>query len=226
MNLYEYCGDDPVNGVDPSGDVSAGDVGQFLLGATDAINPIKIAHGLAQLPGLAVGMATGRISPTGVGQSLFQGVEFWSAPNARVAGQRFTGDALMFAGGVGAVTKLRALAAAGADLSEAAAAGGGAGSAVNEGVYVVTRANGDVYVGQSGNITERLVQHVASGKVTSSEVANAQRFAVGGGKTAREIAEQTKLDSYGGVRSLRTVNIRNPIGARRISLMGPGYVRP
>jgi len=38
-----------------------------------------------------------------------------------------------------------------------------------------------------------------------------------GGKTAREIAEQLRINSLGGVRNLE--NIRNPIGAARQYLL-------
>lgn len=47
-----------------------------------------------------------------------------------------------------------------------------------------------------------------------------------GGKTQREIAEQLKLDSFGGRDADGVVNLVNPIGDRRLSLMPEGYVRP
>jgi hypothetical protein len=43
-----------------------------------------------------------------------------------------------------------------------------------------------------------------------------------GGKTAREIAEQIRIDELG-IESLE--NLRNPIGPGRLHLMPPGYVR-
>ena len=66
----------------------------------------------------------------------------------------------------------------------------------NEGIYIVKTPAGD-YVGQSGNISQRLVQHVYSGKFTQAEVNAAERIAVSGGKMAREIAEQLKIDEMG-----------------------------
>jgi hypothetical protein len=95
------------------------------------------------------------------------------------------------------------------------AAGETAGVA-NEGIYIVTSAFG-VCVGQSGNITRRFAQHVASQKFSQAEVNAAIRIEVVGGKFAREIAEQLKIDELGGIRSL--LNIRNPIGPGRFKLM-------
>lgn len=48
---------------------------------------------------------------------------------------------------------------------------------IESGNYVVSTPVGE-YVGQSGNISTRLEQHVASGKFTQAEVDAAQRFAV------------------------------------------------
>jgi len=99
-----------------------------------------------------------------------------------------------------------------------------AAETANEGIYVVRSEAGN-YVGQSGNITQRLAQHVSTGKFTQAEVDAAERFAVSGGKTAREIAEQLKIDSpeFGGIDNL--LNKVNPIGVRRLDLMPDGYTR-
>ena len=59
---------------------------------------------------------------------------------------------------------------------------------VESGIYVVSTPGGQ-YVGQSGNISNRLGQHVAKGKFTQEEVDSAQRFAVPGTKLDREVAE-------------------------------------
>jgi len=96
--------------------------------------------------------------------------------------------------------------------------------AVNEGIYVVTRSDGAVYVGQSSNIDARLAQHVRADKFTQAEVDQAERFGVSGGKTDREIAEQLKIDEFGGKKAV--LNVVNPIGDARINLMPKGYVRP
>ena len=95
----------------------------------------------------------------------------------------------------------------------------------NEGVYVI-RATRGTYVGQSGDITARFSQHLIEngGRFTQAELDAAERVAVTGGKTAREIAEQQKIDELGGVDAL--MNIRNPIGLRRLGLMPQPYLRP
>ena len=101
----------------------------------------------------------------------------------------------------------------------------GASEVANEGIYVVRSSKG-VYVGQSGNISGRLGRHVADDKFTQAEIDAAERILVRGGKTQREIAEQLKLDSFGGRDADGVVNLVNPIGDRRLSLMPEGYVRP
>ena len=105
----------------------------------------------------------------------------------------------------------------------ASVAGAAAEDATNEGIYVINSARG-AYVGQSGNIANRLTGYVSSGRFSQGEIDAAQRIEVFGGKTAREIAEQQKIDELGGVDSL--LNIRNPIGASRFDLMPQPYSRP
>jgi hypothetical protein len=102
-------------------------------------------------------------------------------------------------------------------------AGAGAAKEVDEGIYVIRGAE-ETYIGQSGNISGRLGQHVDSGRFSQAEVNAAERIGVSGGKTAREIAEQHKIDELGGIRALG--NLRNPIGPRRFELMPEGYTRP
>jgi hypothetical protein len=87
---------------------------------------------------------------------------------------------------------------------------------IESGNYVISTPLGD-YVGQSGQISVRLQQHVANGKFTQAEVHAAQRFAVPGTKLDREIAEQALIDSMGGVDNL--LNVVNPIGPARFHVM-------
>jgi RHS repeat-associated protein len=101
--------------------------------------------------------------------------------------------------------------------------GGNTANASDEGIYVIRGAE-ETYVGQSGNISQRLAQHVESGRFRQAEVNAAERIGVPGGKTAREIAEQHKIDQLGGITALG--NLRNPIGPRRFRLMPEGYTRP
>ena len=84
------------------------------------------------------------------------------------------------------------------------------------GIYLVSTPEGD-YVGQSGDITTRLGQHVTNRKFTQEQVDAARRFSVPGTKLDREIAEQTMIDALGGKTKL--LNNRNPIGDRRCGLM-------
>ena len=89
------------------------------------------------------------------------------------------------------------------------------GAKVVEGIYEFTAASGKTYVGQSGNIAVRLEQHIASGKLLPGT--SARITEVMGGKTAREIAEQLRINRLGGIKYLE--NIRNPIGPTRQYLL-------
>jgi hypothetical protein len=92
-----------------------------------------------------------------------------------------------------------------------------------EGIYVIRGAD-ETYVGQSGNMSGRLAQHVASGRFTQAEADAAETIGVSGGKTAREIAEQQKIDDLRDI-GVRLGNKRNPIGCARLHLMPESYAR-
>jgi hypothetical protein len=66
--------------------------------------------------------------------------------------------------------------------------------------------------------------YATTSSFTQEELNAAERFGVSGGKTAREIAEQQKIDEFDGIGNL--LNKRNPIGPRRFHLMPEGYSRP
>lgn len=91
-------------------------------------------------------------------------------------------------------------------------------------IYVVTKEDGSVYVGQSGNIARRLNQHLRRNKFTQAEIDNARVIPVPGGKLSREIREQLAIDDR---RQLgkQLLNERNPIGMERIGLMPQPYMR-
>lgn len=93
-----------------------------------------------------------------------------------------------------------------------------AAAGATEGIYEYTSKSGRQYVGQSNDIDRRLGEHIRDGRVTPEEAARATRTEVPGGKTAREIAEQRRIDELGGVDNLE--NVRNPIGQNRRHLMG------
>jgi RHS repeat-associated protein len=111
-----------------------------------------------------------------------------------------------FLGGQGAITLVTA--------------GTGSGSAVKtaqEGIYEFTASSGKTYVGQSSNIPQRLIQHINNGKLLAKDVQTVKTTTVTGGKVAREIAEQTRIDRLGGIKNLE--NVRNPIGPARSYLL-------
>lgn len=223
---YGYAGDDPIDGIDPTG------LGGPLSGLVSAVkHPVRTGEQLAvgayhaevglggcytgltscdyaenfgagalnqalKLEDLAVSIQSyGMFSPTwGVG------APHPCEPGYEAGGFTFNA-ALMFVPGAGEA---------------------GAVVEATEGIYVI-RGAAETYVGQSGDISSRLAAHVASGRFSQAEVDQAERIGVAGGKTAREIAEQRKIDELGGIDNLG--NLRNPIGARRLHLMGPVYVR-
>lgn len=111
-----------------------------------------------------------------------------------------------------------------------AAAATGAASTIDDaeeiarkGIYEFpdSAGSGKPYVGQSGNIPQRLKQHRASGHL--GEGVPAKTSPVDGGKLAREIAEHRRIQKItGGVpaaKSPRVSNKRNPIGPRRGHLL-------
>ncbi|MCU1492252.1 MAG: hypothetical protein JWO62_16, partial [Acidimicrobiaceae bacterium] len=218
---YGYTGGNPVNGVDPLGLCSdAG--GTFLVpgachwtsrswvmqtentlqgqkgGGFSWTNGLKaVADYGTGIANFAVSTATlgnGHVSAPYCGFGWASDVGYWYA-----AGATFV------------------LGGAEADAANATE------TSVNEGVYVI-RSTGGNYVGQSGNIDQRLAGYVSSGRFTQAEVDAAERTLATGGKTAREVAEQLQIDSMGGVDNL--LNIRNPIGDGRVSLMPQPYARP
>lgn len=86
-----------------------------------------------------------------------------------------------------------------------------------EGIYEFVSASGKTYVGQSGQISTRIGQHLRSGKFAGSDATQVARTRVLGGKTVREIAEQTRINELGGIENLE--NKVNPIGAMRQHLL-------
>jgi hypothetical protein len=88
-----------------------------------------------------------------------------------------------------------------------------------EGIYEFTAASGKIYVGQSGNIGLRLAQHLASGKLLEEGISSVRFTEIAGGKLAKEIAEQLRINELGGIGNLE--NVRNAIGVARDYLMVP-----
>ncbi|HTV73900.1 MAG TPA: hypothetical protein VME66_09370, partial [Candidatus Acidoferrales bacterium] len=65
--------------------------------------------------------------------------------------------------------------------------------ATSEGIYEFTASNGLKYIGQSGNVGRRILQHLASGKLLAQDLNTVRYTEVLGGKTAREVAEQLRI---------------------------------
>jgi hypothetical protein len=97
------------------------------------------------------------------------------------------------------------------------AVGGVAGKFAKQGIYEFVASTGRRYVGQSANILRRLVDHRRSGKLLPRDLSTIRTRTVLGGKTTREIAEQTRINKLGGIENLE--NDRNPIGPLRQHLM-------
>ena len=85
------------------------------------------------------------------------------------------------------------------------------------GIYEFTAASGLRYVGQCSNIANRIRQHVASGRLLPNNLNTVNQTLVNGGKTAREIAEQLRINALGGITNLN--NLVNPIGSARRHLL-------
>ncbi|HET6881835.1 MAG TPA: polymorphic toxin-type HINT domain-containing protein [Pirellulales bacterium] len=80
-----------------------------------------------------------------------------------------------------------------------------------EGIYEFTAKNGKTYVGQSNDILRRLLEHIASKKLKKSDIVTIKYRPVSGGKLAREIAEQFRIQALGGIRGGFLDNKRNPV---------------
>jgi hypothetical protein len=82
-------------------------------------------------------------------------------------------------------------------------------------------AGGTPYVGQSGNIPQRLLKHQQAGRLAGPTVLKSN--AVSGGRTAREIAEHKRIQELtGGLPAKQSANVanqRDPIGPNRRHLL-------
>jgi YD repeat-containing protein len=89
-----------------------------------------------------------------------------------------------------------------------------------EGVYEFVGTGGLKYVGQSNNIARRILEHMRpGGHFEGGDLSTVRWTEVLGGKTAREVAEQLRINELGGVENL--LNVRNPIGPLRQYLLPP-----
>jgi len=166
-------------------------------------NPINFTDPL----GLEVGFWEGLIPIWGSGKKAYEDFECGRYGWALVNGALAVSDVFLVKAAVTSVVKL----GGNLLLKEVEE------QAVKEGIYEFTSTSGKTYVGQSGDIDRRLLEHIRADKVTEAEAARAVRQEVMGGKTAREIAEQRRIDELGGIRNLE--NKVNPIGPNRRHLL-------
>jgi RHS repeat-associated protein len=223
---YAYTGNSPLLLTDPTGLDAWDELGAFGLGALDGLTfGVSSAVLGALVPGYdcfvsahAVAFTAGSVTATVV-QAAVMVVATLGAGAGLAVGLVVLRTVAKSA--VKAVAK--AIEKAVVKSAERAAVRTAEKSVTNEGIYVVRSATG-TYVGQSGNIAQRLTRHVSNDKFTQAEVDAAERIFVSGGKTVREIAEQMKIDELGGIDNL--LNKLNPIGPRRFELMpNQPYIR-
>jgi RHS repeat-associated protein len=212
------------------------DTGLVRLGARDydpetgrftTPDPLRFGGGGTNLYGYALGDPVNLADPSGaildtvldigfiaydlykIGRSLMNGCGV-NPVDAAALGADIAGALIPFGTGGGAAVR------AGAHAAPRVA------DNITEGIYVVTTKEGLPYVGQSGNIPRRLQEHVRSGKITQEAADNAIRTEVLGGKTAREIAEQRRINELTngvGAADPGIANKVNPIGPSRQHLL-------
>jgi RHS repeat-associated protein len=230
MDLYSYCDGDPVNQYDADGRIGKGAATGVALGGfgqyentTQQIAGLVGQVGSYFIPGMQGYSAARDIAFSGYsaskaaydigenGLNSRNGSELVLSATGLIPGASGVGSALR--GESSAVfQEVRQTITLGAEKTAAKI-----GVQATEGIYEFTAASGKTYVGQSGNIAARMEQHMASGKLLLGTPVNTTE--VLGGKTAREIAEQLRINELGGIRNLE--NIRNPIGANRQYLLPP-----
>ena len=213
-NKYGYVRNNPLRLVDPNGE----DWKDVASGFMNAFNTNQVL-GIGRTGGGNGDFRTGQAF--GDAASTLQGVA-----EMLIGGGGEAGGIALDATGVGAIAGVPLnIASAGVIVHGTAVAGTGLGNLGitlykngTEGTYEFPDAKspGKTYVGQSGNVENRLDQHTKSGKLAPG--AEPKVAKVPGGKTAREVAEQKRINQLGGTTKQpgsQTSNERNPIGKRR-----------
>lgn len=180
-NAYVYVLN-PVNDFDLEGTISWRSIAKVAVGVAAVAG--ALACGATVVCGIAVGAAAGAAT--------------YAANKAGTKDFKWSGmaKAAVIDGALGAV-------------------GGGAGKALGHvakktgGVYIA-RSGSRLYAGQSGNITRRMTQHVASGKLTASAAKNSWKIPVIGSKAVRETYESMIYKSLGTKKAPWLANKVNP----------------
>ena len=152
---------------------------------------------------VALGLGLMVINPIGTGQAIGTQRAADITSGDKRAGAHAITSTLIDAFGL-------ALAPFGGEASEVADA-----TEITQGIYEFpdALAGGKTYVGSSGDITARLLRHLRSGKLSPQDFANVRRTYVPGGRAAREVAEQQRIDDLGGIENL----------SNRINVIGPRF---
>jgi RHS repeat-associated protein len=221
LNLYSYMRNNPLGGTDPDGHCDIGCQISIALGIVNGIGrdggvgPYTHNVGVGALKGVGQAAYTlGSIAVNGNNPGALAS-NLLNQPAALTPSNTTQAQAAFIAS---TTVTVAATLPVGPEV-EAAEVTAEIPQIANEGIYDFTAASGKTYVGQSGDIPARIDQHLASGKLLPGDASSVKTTEVLGGKTAREIAEQQRINQLGGVQNLE--NVRNPIGPARQNLMPP-----
>ena len=217
MNLYAYVGNDPLAFRDPSGsEMCSTCIYDPDLAALDAVKTFVVGA-KGQLIGAAKHIGNGllAIGAAGYNAEVAQAGR-WDL-QIDTPSIAFADDNERIGGGIVA-------AALPAKIPRVRLASGPKPTPT-QGIYRFPdqTGNGVPYIGESGNIPNRLNQHIAAGRLKPGTETTTE---VLGGKTAREIAEHREIQSLtNGVPARHSPNVTNkkdPIGPARQHLLMPG----
>ena len=240
VNRYAYAGNNPVMASDPSGRAAQGGAILAALGildralaVADAIDAVESFSrgeisaleaatriGLDAIPGFGVARVTGRVLRTV--DELSDLERFGTRLRAEIALEL----GLELAEQTGASTRYNGRGRTGYDIALREAINKALtkpdGTTIKEGIYDFGEGEAS-YVGQSGRLRERLLEHIRAGRINLENIDTLHVTEVLGGALAREITEQHKIHEFtGGERaktSPKVTNEKDPIGPSRRHLM-------